>query len=650
MKRLLASVLLIALLAGVGLAAAPTSARAGRFDLQLATQPSPPMAGENQFLITVTDGGKPLAGAGVSVHVDMVDMPMPADFQAAPGSRPGEYAAQVNLSMAGKWRVTVAVEQMAGMKMAGDGEASFRLETGKGITATGGSRSLPWPALPAGVILLVLVGVLLRYRHNAGVRGVVAGLLTLGVVLVGTVYVVNRYRDPTVATVVGSATMDMDAMQAAPGTVAVEVEQVHRGPFQGNLTYTGAVAPDAEEDIYPRVMGRISYLPFYPGDRVSRGQVVARLEAAELAASARGAAGGLQAAQADLSAAEQQTQEAASGIGVATAAVEQAREAVSQAQGEVATAQADVTYWKAEVARADRLYKVGAIAREELDRETAQAATADAKLAQAQAGERAARLGVTRAQQELAQAHARRSGAQAAVSAARGRVQEARGASAQAATMRGYTELRASAGGVVTARNVAPGVVVQPGTSLLKLARIEVVRLQANVSEADLGSVRVGQRMIARTAADPGHPVTARISAIFPARDAATRTSVVEARTPNPGLRLRPGQYLTVELETGDGHAAVLSVPNSALVQRDGASAVFVARKEGVRTIARRVTVTTGTMGNERTEILSGLAAGDQVITSGQANLHDGDAASILPPQEGAGVRIQPPPGREPGR
>ena len=105
------------------IAAGLVTARAGQYTVELSSQPSPPMMGENLLVVTVKDGEKPLAGAAVDVHIDMTTMPMPADAKAMPGTKDGEYGATVNLSMAGVWKVDIAVQQMAGMKMAGDGAA-----------------------------------------------------------------------------------------------------------------------------------------------------------------------------------------------------------------------------------------------------------------------------------------------------------------------------------------------------------------------------------------------------------------------------------------------------------------------------------------------------------------------------------------------
>ena len=86
----------------------------------------------------------------------------------------------------------------------------------------------------------------------------------------------------------GRPAMDMD-MRMASGDTAfpVTLAIAERGPISGAVTYTASVAPFNEEDIYPRVTGRIVDMPVYPGDHVRAGQVVARLDDVELTSRAR---------------------------------------------------------------------------------------------------------------------------------------------------------------------------------------------------------------------------------------------------------------------------------------------------------------------------------------------------------------------------
>ena len=615
--------------------AGPLSARAGKFSLELSTVPSPPKSGSNTLTVSVTDAGKPVSGAAVSIHVDMVGMSMPADFQATPGGTPGQYIAAVNLGMAGKWKLTVAVQQMAGMKMAGDGEAQFLVETDKGITGETGGRS-PWKWIVGALVIALLLGLVFlvrRYGIPPGSRGVILGLVTLAIVTVGTWWVVRRYRDPKVATVIGSALMDMEAMQATASAVPVTTERARPQAFQSKAVYTATVTADIEEDVYPRVTGRLVEMPLYPGDRVKAGQIVARLDTAELAAKeaqaaagreiasrsvdaaradvssaragegrsvkavdqaraqvaemlagAQSAEGAVRAMEGELAGAGAMEREAESAVASAEAAVEQAQQMAVQAEGEVDSTQADVTYWEAEIAREKTLFSRGAISREELDRETAQAGVAAAKLKQSRAGLRAAEAGVTKGQRDQNQAEARAAAAAAAVRTAEAKVSQARSdfggarakvaqaragvgtaiadvaaasagvsaaaskvgvASAQtnqaraalteASVVRGYTTIRATNAGIVTARLVSPGVLVQPGTAFLRIAKTDFVRLQVPLSDADLPLVRSGTPVQAWAPDDPQTPLVGEVTTVFPARDPVARTGIVEARIDNPG-------------------------------------------------------------------------------------------------------------------
>jgi membrane fusion protein, multidrug efflux system len=82
--------------------------------------------------------------------------------------------------------------------------------------------------------------------------------------------------------------MDMNMRITSGATpFPVVVVPVERGPMSGTVVYTGSVAPFNEEDIYPRVTGRIVEMLVYPGDAVRPGQVLARLDSVELSSRAR---------------------------------------------------------------------------------------------------------------------------------------------------------------------------------------------------------------------------------------------------------------------------------------------------------------------------------------------------------------------------
>jgi RND family efflux transporter MFP subunit len=194
-----------------------------------------------------------------------------------------------------------------------------------------------------------------------------------------------------------------------------------------------------------------------------------------------------------------------------------------------------------------------------------------------------------------------------------------------AEVVRDYVNIRSPSGGYVVKRLVAPGVLVQPGTAILKVAQIDRVRLQANVGEKDVASIRVGSPVTVTTTVAGQPAITARVTAVFPFVDQGPRTAVVEALVENPGRRFLPGQYVTMQFVTAQ-RTDVLTVPIRAVTRMGGKAAVWVV-KEGR---AEPRTVATGLEGPERVEIAQGLMGDERVIVRGHEGLYAGARVSEI--------------------
>jgi multidrug efflux pump subunit AcrA (membrane-fusion protein) len=390
--------------------------------------------------------------------------------------------------------------------------------------------------------------------------------------------------------------MDM-SMRVTSGNTPfpVSTAQVERGPVVGNVVYTGSVAPFNEEDVYPRVTGHIVEMPAYPGDAVRQGQVVARLDSVELSSRVGEAEAGVTTAQASRAQIE--------------ADLSAARYAIAQMEKELAMVDAELTYSRSLVIRTERLFSVGAVSRQEYESDRAMAASTEAKREAAQA--------------KLEQARASETAARKKLEAADSMVLQARASLRTATIVRDYVEIVAPSSGYVVKRLVAPGVLVQPGMAILKIAQTDRVRLQANVGEKDVGSIRVGSPVTV-TGVVPGQPVLkARVTAVFPFVDQGPRTAVVEALVENAGRRFLPGQYVTMQFVTGE-RPNVLTVPVQAVTRMGGKSTVWVV-KDGR---AEPRTAVTGLEGPERVEITQGLMGDERVIVRGHEGLYAGARVS----------------------
>jgi multidrug efflux pump subunit AcrA (membrane-fusion protein) len=390
--------------------------------------------------------------------------------------------------------------------------------------------------------------------------------------------------------------MDM-SMRVTSGNTPfpVTIAPVERRPIAGTVVYTGSVAPFNEEDIFPRVTGRIVEMPVYPGDAVRPGQVVARLDSVELASRVKEAEAGLASAQANRAQME--------------ADLVAAQHAVAQMDKELAMVDAELTYARSLIARTERLFNTGAVSRQEYESDGAMAASTEAKRQAAMAKLEQSRASETATRKKLEAADAMVAQAQASVRTA--------------IIVRDYVEITAPSSGYVVKRLVAPGVLVQPGMAILKIAQIDRVRLQANVGEKDVASIRVGSPVTVTTTVAGQPPIAARVTSVFPFVDQGPRTAVVEATFENAGRRFLPGQYVTMQFVTGERSGA-LAVPVHAVTRMGGQATVWVVR-EG-RAEPRPVTV--GLEGSDRVEITQGLTGDERVIVRGHEGLYAGARVS----------------------
>lgn len=440
---------------------------------------------------------------------------------------------------------------------------------------------------------------------NTWIKNGLAGA-ALGTVIFGTGWAVKYYQKPGQLDVITAQAMDMSQMRPPVGAAPVALASVRSGSVADTVTYTGSILAYNEQDISPRIAGTLVSLPVYPGDFVRAGQIVARLDtsqvapqAAQAAAEARQAASGTQVAElthslrsaAALAQASAQADAAKQGVSDAQAEAEADQAVISDAQAGVRSAQAGADYWKTEIAREKQLADAGAASQQEYQNELSQAQTASAALSQAsakvdqaRATARSARakMQMARRQVDAAQAGVRLAQADSAVTQSQARLAGANADAANAAAriaavQQDYSRMTAPFSGVVTARPVAPGTLVQPGTVVLKIAEIDQVRVQANVAIEDMAGVHRGTPVTFSVPGNGGgRTIAARVTSVFPSASSLTRTAVVEAVVPNPGHRLLPGAFITMQIARNTVTDKLL-VPASAVVTENGQSSVWTA-------------------------------------------------------------------------
>jgi len=251
-----------------------------------------------------------------------------------------------------------------------------------------------------------------------------------------------------------------------------------------------------------------------------------------------------------------------------------------------------------------------------------------AELAQAEANLALARANAARAQ-EL---YARGAGSAANRDQATAALRTAEAAVDLARAHLGKYRLTAPFDGIVGLRRASPGEFVNVGQEIVNLESIDPIKLEFRVPEVALPALRVGQRITVRVDAYPDRSFTGEVYAIDPAADAAGRSIAVRATLPNSEGLLRPGLFARVVLTVREELEAVL-VPETAIVPFGGRILVM----KVVEGRAQPVPVTLGLRRDGMVQVISGLAAGDVVITAGQMKAQPGAAVAVIPPSGAAG-------------
>ena len=193
------------------------------------------------------------------------------------------------------------------------------------------------------------------------------------------------------------------------------------------------------------------------------------------------------------------------------------------------------------------------------------------------------------------------------------------------ANLKKNIEVRSPISGVVTARNYESGDLFaqQP---ILHIMQIDPLKVIVNISEQFFPQVKVGMPVDLYVDIFPGEIFAGRVSLIYPALDAATRTFKVEVTVPNGKGRLRPGMYARTSFDMG-GKTGVM-VPDVAVQKQVGSAERYVYVLVG-DTIAERRSVEVGRQVGDRVDILRGVTAGEQVAVTALSKLFDGARVEI---------------------
>ena len=390
----------------------------------------------------------------------------------------------------------------------------------------------------------------------------------------------------------GGSKANVRKEESAGNTEPVAIEVTTAAAIKRDLPRffeaTGSLAGDQQTDVAPQTSGKVVAVGVDIGSYVRRGQMLVRLDDAELK---------LRVAQ------------AAAQVEQTKASVRQAEEKIGLRPGQafdpnrvadVAAARVQLELADKNLKRAEKLIESGDVSRSFYD-------------------EQRARRDQLKEQYEVALAQARQN--YAGVDVARTNVANAQAQLALAQKNLQYAVIPAPIDGFVIERTADLGEYVSPQQKVVTIVRTNPLRIRIDIPEQAIPQVKVGQSVSITTSAWPDKNFSGRIARIAPNVSAQSRTLTVEAEIENNGNALKPGQFATVRILQERAEPAVL-IPARAVLNEAGVNRVYVI-KDGH---AEQRLVQMGQTEGDLIEIRNGVAADEQVATSNLQQLTDGIA------------------------
>lgn len=376
--------------------------------------------------------------------------------------------------------------------------------------------------------------------------------------------------------------------------VEVEAATVRLQPVTEHVRADAVLTPVKQAAITPKIAAPVKKFYVQRGSHVKAGQLLATLDNRDLEAAVTDNQGALDAAEAAYE----------------TAVKAQVPEDYQTAELNLKQAKANLDLNRSIVASRQKLYKEGAIPERDLE-------TSKAALVQAQAAYDTAEQHMN-SMQKVSRA--------AALKSAKGQLESARGKYQGAEADLGFSEIRSPIAGVVTDSPLYVGETPAVGAPLMTVMDTSALIAKIHISQPQAQMLSPGD---AATVTVPGldEPVAGKITLVSPALDPGSTTVEVWVRIENPKGELRPGTAVRVNV-SGRTVKNTLAVPSQAIVLSSGGQpTVMVVGGDGV---AHQVQVTTGISGGGLTQVLSGLTAGQQVITVGAFGLDDGTRVKVV--------------------
>jgi len=442
------------------------------------------------------------------------------------------------------------------------------------------------------------------------------------------------------------------------GIVTVQTGKVLKEDLASVVTASGEVKPRNYITIGAEYSGQLTDIMVKEGDRVRKGQMLARIDEAQSQADVAAQKAALNSAEADAAASE-------ASVGAGEASLRAGEDNVAALEATVARTKSDLERYDKDFKRGEQLFKDGLIPRSDFEQRQAVYESQKSSVVEAQSRVIQAKTQLAQLKAQLAQLRAQQSGAQKKI------------AQSQAALTRVDDILRkhnavAPIDGLVTYLPVRVGETVQPGvqnsaaSTIMTIADMSIVTAEVKVDETDIVNVKLDQPAEITVDAIPGRTFTGHVieignTAILRSTGLAASTSTTSSQEAkdfkvviamdNPPDEIRPGLSCTAKVTTATRKDAT-AVPIQALTTRtkgdllpdkdkplNPTPAVAKANKEEVQGVfvvsggkAQFRKLETGITGATEIEVLSGINVGEEIVT--------GSYQTIRSIKNGATVKI----------
>ncbi len=378
--------------------------------------------------------------------------------------------------------------------------------------------------------------------------------------------------------------------------VSVQVTPAQRARIAQTVTVEAVVFPLEQATVAPKITSTVKRMLVQRGTHVRKGQLMAELENADLSASAESSKGDYEQAEANYvmtvgAGLPQQIQKAELDAAAAKSGFEAAQKIFESRK---------------------ELLQQGAIPRREVD-------AAEVTLAQARSQNE-------QAQKLLADLH--RLGKEQQLKSAQGSKESVEGKYRGAAAQLSYSFIKSPIDGVVTDRPLFAGDLATANQPLLTVMNLSRLIAKSHIPQSEAGTLRVGN---AAEITVPGldEPVKAHVSLVSPALDPGSTTIEVWVEAPKPDPALRPGMTVRVSMTAKTAQDAIV-VPTSAVFKSEEAGEYVLLAGSDEKAHQKKVEI--GIRSKDSAQIVSGISAGDPVITSGGYAVPDGTKIKVEKP------------------